>query len=774
MRGVRLLTVMLSAFTASFCEAADRDVDAAIKSLARFIDAEMRAKGIPGLSIALVNENRIVWSQGFGSEDSEQKIPVTAETRYSFGSISKPLTGLLALQLARDKIVDLDAPVSKYLPEFKPRNKFKTAITLRQLLAHTSGLVREAPEGGFFSDGSTSREQMLKSLNATEIQFEPGTQFKYSQAGIAVVGAALENAAGKSFNALAKSRIFDPLSMSGSAFEIADHPKYRIAKGNGWTRYGKTFPWPLIDYKAMRPTGGLVSSVADFGKLIPALYFDSPAKKIFDPVDLQTAYTLQFPNVVSDRKYGVGFLLTDFQGRKLVSHGGAINGYACDFAVLPNERMGVVVCCNLDSVNVCTSRIAEAALGQLLAIRESKPLPTLQSTTLLERLVAKQLEGRYRNGSEQIDVYIGADRAWMIAASGGPLQEIKRLGSQLIVDDALTYGPRIESSKDTLKIDGKAFRREAIEKPADAPAKWKGLIGEYGAESNVWFVLEKDGKLCVLVEWFFLYPLIQEDVDRFRFPNTGLYAGEPVVFDRAGTAKAKSMLIGGQKFPRRKLDGEDGETFKIKLNRPIQDIRKEALLAKPPVEKGEFRKPDLVDLAKIDPSFKFDIRYASDNNFMNTPLYSSARAFVQRPAAEGLKRASQKLSKNGYGILFFDCYRPWHITKMFWEATPESQRIFVADPSKGSRHNRGCATDITLYDLKTGMPIEMVSGFDEFSDRAYPEYLGGTSLQRWHRQLLRDSMESEGFTVYEAEWWHFDFGEWRKYPILNDRFEDLK
>src|SRR5262249_831494 len=154
----------------------------------------------------------------------------------------------------------------------------------------------------------------------------------------------------------------------------------------------------------------------------------------------------------------------------------------------------------------------------------------------------------------------------------------------------------------------------------------------------------------------------------------------------------------------------------------------------------------------LDPSIKLDIRYATTNNFLGTPLYTSARAFMQRPAAEALVRAHRQLADEGYGLLVFDGYRPWSVTKVFWEARPPAQRIFVADPTKGSRHNRGCAVDLTLYDRKTGRPVEMVGGFDEFSDRSYPDYMGGTSRQRWHRERLRRAMEQEGFRVYEAEW----------------------
>ena len=110
---------------------------------------------------------------------------------------------------------------------------------------------------------------------------------------------------------------------------------------------------------------------------------------------------------------------------------------------------------------------------------------------------------------------------------------------------------------------------------------------------------------------------------------------------------------------------------------------------------------------------------------------------------------------------------------MFWEATPEDKRAFVADPARGSRHNRGCAVDLTLYDLKTDEALEMVSAYDEMSARSYPAYPGGTSLQRWQRAVLRDALESEGFEVYEFEWWYFDYKDWRRYPILNLTFEQI-
>jgi zinc D-Ala-D-Ala dipeptidase len=215
------------------------------------------------------------------------------------------------------------------------------------------------------------------------------------------------------------------------------------------------------------------------------------------------------------------------------------------------------------------------------------------------------------------------------------------------------------------------------------------------------------------------------------------------------------------------------QTFKVQPLRPVAELRDEALKAHPPVETGEFLKPDLIELVQVDSTLKLDIHYASSNNFLGTPVYAEARAFMQRPAAEAVARANRKLHEQGYGLLIFDGYRPWYVTKMFWDATTEKEHPYLADPAAGSRHNRGCAVDLTLYDLKSREPVSMPSTYDDFSESAQPSYPGGTAEQRAHREFLRKTMEAEGFTVYPTEWWHFDYKEWRNYPILNVPFSQL-
>ena len=312
-------------------------------------------------------------------------------------------------------------------------------------------------------------------------------------------------------------------------------------------------------------------------------------------------------------------------------------------------------------------------------------------------------------------------------------------------------------------------------KPAAAPVRWRPLIGEYVQNDQTLIILESDGKLVALFNRKERAPLDEISKGKFQFAAASARAGERVVFSRDARGRITQVEIGNSTFKRRPLGPEEGSNqLKVEPLRPVPDLIKEARTAKPPEETGDFRPADLVELTKLDPTIKLEIRYATTNNLFGTVFYSEPRAFMQRPAAEALVRINRRLKAQGYGLLVHDAYRPWYVTKVFWDATPDDKKMFVADPSKGSRHNRGCAVDITLYDLKTGKPVEMVSTYDETTGRAYPDYPGGTSLQRWHRDLLRREMEADGFKVFEAEWWHFDFKDWQKYKIGTVAFDQIR
>ena len=746
----------------------------AVRALDAYVAREVTDKHLPALSIALVDDQEIVWSRGYGFTDPLQTKPATADTVYRVGSVSKLFTDIAVMQLVEKGAMDLDAPIQRYLPEFAPKGPSGEPITLRELMAHRSGLTREPPVGHYFDPTGPTLASTIASLNTTELIYRPKTRQKYSNAAVAAVGFALEKAEGEPFGPLVSRRVLEPLGMDRSGFASTPELERHLAGATMWTYHGREFPAPTFEL-GTAPAGSLYSTANDLGKFLKSVFAHGvgPKGPILKPETLRSMQTAQFAKSDADRGYGLGFSMSRFQGRRRIGHGGTIYGFATELAALPDEKLGVVVITSRDCANASTERIANAALGQMLAIRQGRPLPAIESTAPLAPEVARRWAGRYRSKGDAFDLVDAAGRLFMQPAKGGFRVEIRASGSNLLGDDVLSTGPRLVPDGKKLRIGDEVYERENFKLPPPPSETLLGLIGEYGWDHDILYILEKDGKPHALIEWFFLYPLREMSKEVYEFPDYGLYQGEKLIFRRDHTGRATEVEAGSVVFRRRSLDGEDGRTFRITPTRPIEDLRRESLSAKPPVETGNRRAADLVDLTEVVPGLRLDIRYATNNNFLGVPLYTSAKALMQRPAAESLGRVQAKLANFGYGLLIHDAYRPWRVTRLFWEATPPSQRTFVADPSKGSRHNRGCAVDLTLCDLATGRPIEMVSGYDEFSDRAYPDYPGGTSRQRWHRDLLRDVMEAEGFTVNEAEWWHFDYSGWSEYPILDSTFEEL-
>jgi D-alanyl-D-alanine dipeptidase len=561
--------------------------------------------------------------------------------------------------------------------------------------------------------------------------------------------------------------------MEHSSFAPDFNVIQNLAKAKMWTYDEKTFEAPTFRL-GMIPAGSLYSTVGDLGRFLTVLLAHGKTGRgtLLKPATLEQMWSPQFPNP-GGRVFGLGFVVGALDGRRMVGHGGAIYGFATTLDMLPDDKLGVVVTATEDAANAVTDRIAAEALRLVLAQRSGKAATLAAPTAPISREVGRKISGRYGEREAAVDlVYLGG-KLNMLSLDGGEQKELRQMGNDFIEDGILGYGTMVRPLKDGIQIGSTTVPRVQITKPGDIPDKWKGLIGEYGWDHDILYVFEKEGRLSVLIEWVEYDPLTEVSEDVFQFPGRGLYDGEKAAFTRDATGMATQVQVSGVVFKRRAIGGVAGGIFRIPQVKNLEALKSQALAERPPVEHGDFRKADLVELTTLDPTIKLDIRYASMNNFLSTPVYSQARAFLQRPAAEALLRAHQKLKQMGFGLLIHDAYRPWYVTKLFWEATPDDKKIFVADPSQGSRHNRGCAVDLTLYDLATGKPIEMVGVYDEMSERSYPGYPGGTSLQRWHREVLREAMEDEGFDVYDFEWWHFDYQDWRAYPILNITFENL-
>ena len=789
------LVAALPLGTPAQAPAARRDYAAVAGQLEQAIDRTMRVQGLPVVAIALVDDQDVVWSRGFGIVDSASHRVAGPETVFRVGSVSKLFTDVAIMQLVEQGKLDLDAPITRYLPDFHPHNPYDRPITLRQLMSHRSGLVREPPVGSYFDSTSPPLARTIASLNQTTLVYPPETHTKYSNAAIATVGYVLERVSGRPFAEALATAVLQPLGMTASGFEPTPALTRDLAPAMMWTLDGRRFAAPSFQL-GIAPAGSMYTTVTDLARFMSALFANGRGQngQLLKPETIAQMWTPQFARPGDREGYGLGFRIGTLDGHRTIGHDGAIYGFATTLATLPDERLGVIVVTTRDGANAAVDRIADDALRAMLAKKggagsgvtvAGQAVALGDTTSPVEPSRARHLVGRYRpssGASREIELTHRGTGLAMMPATGGGIPELRARGDTLVVDDRVfgagsRFLPNADSA--TWLRAGSNLQDTLVRvdrgKPNAAPAAWRGLIGEYGPDYDILYVYERDNRLWALIEWFFPYPLTEISPNTFAFPPDGLYDGERIVFTRDRSGRATEARAAGVRFARRNIEPKAGTNQRrITPLRPVAELRKEALAATPPAETGNFRDADLVELVKLDPTIKLEVRYATNNNFLGTKVYEEARAFMQRPAAEALVRAHHALRSLGYGLLIHDAYRPWYVTKIFWDATPAAKKWLVANPAEGSKHNRGSAVDLTLYDLKTGLPVEMVSTYDESTERAYAEYPGGTSLERWYRELLRQAMEAQGFTVNPQEWWHFDHEDWRNYRIGNIPFDRIK
>lgn len=465
-------------------------------------------------------------------------------------------------------------------------------------------------------------------------------------------------------------------------------------------------------------------------------------------------------------------VLADLAARAARSHAGSAE-ILDDWVLVrgsSHDGVGIAVATDLRSASAPLVRVAEFVEHLLDGSRSRRPALLAP----IERTRTRELVGHYRNAHSDLEVVDVAGEPWIVPKNGAWMR-LRRSADDpcLIVRDRLHVRIEVRVTGDRINLDGEDFVR--VHEPApECPTSYLPYLGTYvGSNEHSGFsvlVLERFGRLRLL-EHLTEYD-VQDHPDRsdFKRLNVPSVFGFMVSFER--DAASGDVALG---FFDDRLRSEPAfvltrqpttaGTFRIEPVHAPEKLRELAAAATPPATPPDARPFDLVELRQLDPAIHYDIRYASADNFMGFPLYDEALARMQRPAAEAVVRAHGRLAKHGFGLVIHDAWRPWRVTKMFWDATPEHQHTFVADPSKGSRHNRGCAIDLSLYDLATGETVEMPSGYDEFTERAYPYWPGSTGRARALRELLRHAMEDEEFTVYEAEWWHFDFRDWQRYAV---------
>ncbi len=280
---IRIAAIVLSGwFFSSACLAQDAALpEAVLTKLQAAIKTEVQQKRLPAFSMSLVDRERIIWSYGTASTDpkaldsskagASRLRTIDNQTIYRVGSISKLFTDVAIMQLVEQGKIDLDQPVQIYLPEFKPANPFGGNITLRQLMSHRAGIVREPPIGHYFDPTEPSLHATVDSLNQTSLVYAPDTRTKYSNAGITVVGAVLEKVSGRSFNEQLQQTILQPLAMRSSAFRLNDADRNRVAPATMWTLEGRRFAAPDF-VLGTAPAGNLYATVDDLAQFVICLH----------------------------------------------------------------------------------------------------------------------------------------------------------------------------------------------------------------------------------------------------------------------------------------------------------------------------------------------------------------------------------------------------------------------------------------------------------------------------------------------------------------------
>lgn len=314
--------------------------------------------------------------------------------------------------------------------------------------------------------------------------------------------------------------------------------------------------------------------------------------------------------------------------------------------------------------------------------------------------------------------------------------------------------------------------------PKDCPKDLKYILGMYYGNGEMFLLRENNGEVELVYrfgqnDYTFagsnVYPLYKEHFDSYTINESGPlnHLDAAVRIERSREGYGVSCSVGGNRYSRRFFASENGRPFRFAPTSDWQALKTAADAAIMPAQLGNGQQAQLVDLAQAVPELKFDLRYAQADNCFGQALTDDQRAFLDVDAAQALAQAQQYLKPYGYGILVWEAYRPWSVSKLAYDALPADKKSMLPAPEVGFSHNTGRSIDVSLYLLATGENASMISGFDEPSVRQYASFAGGTTLERYRRDLLRSAMQMAGFTASETEWWHFDYGDIKGFAHLN-------
>ncbi|MBX3744666.1 MAG: beta-lactamase family protein [Verrucomicrobiae bacterium] len=537
----------------------------AIRRFETKAQAEIDSGRLSGVSVAWIDDQRVVMTAAFGWADKTRRIPASPATVYRVGSISKLFTAVAAMQLAQAGELDIDAPARDYVPEFRIVDPFPDAAapTLRQLMTHRAGLVRESPVGGYFDPTEPTAEATVASLADSVLVHPPGTVTKYSNSGITVVGRAVETLTQLPFDRYQAERILGPLRMDSSGFLLNRDLKGRLAtgylpvalvEGGFQERRAPHFEFGIL------PAGNLYSTVEDLGRFLACLFAEGrgPEGDLIRPETLREMWRVQAPGAT--RGFGLGFAMGQHQGRNTFGHMGAVYGFTSQLVGLPGERLGVVVLANDDLAIGPVRRLTRHSLDLLLATKFGPPPPAEPDATPMDPPSPADiaaLSGEYESRSYWARIEYHAGAGWRATFSrqrfdlvrSGPdtFRAHGRLGDDLEV----RFERAPEGPAERLHALGQTFRRIDPKALPEPPLAWRALVGSYGPAFIPLIVSIRNGNLYAMTENEYDYRLTPLNRTVFHMPP-GMYESEQIVFQLDRTGRAHTAVLANMPLARRR------------------------------------------------------------------------------------------------------------------------------------------------------------------------------------------------------------------------------
>ena len=311
------------------------------------------------------------------------------------------------------------------------------------------------------------------------------------------------------------------------------------------------------------------------------------------------------------------------------------------------------------------------------------------------------------------------------------------------------------------------------------------LLGMYYGNASVFLLREEKGILQIVYlsdknnrdfSMGNVFPLKKVRFDSYTLNEEGplLSAEAPVHFERDAEGNGIVCKIGGKRFARNFFPGEGNKVFRLEANADYLSLKEAAPKAAMPAKLQQGQAAKLVRIRSVIPNVKFDLRYAGEDNIFGVSLYNTSEAFAEAETVAALKKAADRLAAQGYGLIVWEGYRPWYVSKLASDLLPKDKKDMLPGPDKGEDRNTGRTVDVSLYNLANGEAVQMISDFDEVSVRQFPAFAGGTERQRSLRDMLAGVMKECGFTKGKEEWWHFTLGNTAGWQHLNIPYGQIR